>query len=93
MKQPLRSVSSSEPAGSVYGMMPQAMAYGVPQPTSTAVNAIPQRRQASANYDFIVPEDERAADPLERWKGYPIFTWGLGGTVVTSFPKQIPRAP
>ncbi|EMD87446.1 hypothetical protein COCC4DRAFT_165611 [Bipolaris maydis ATCC 48331] len=46
---------------------------------------------ASVNYDFIVPEDERAADPLERWKGYPIFTWGLGGTVVTSFPKQIPR--
>ncbi|USP80886.1 uncharacterized protein yc1106_08160 [Curvularia clavata] len=91
MKQPPRSMSSTDLAGSVYGMMPQTMTYGAPQSTSSAVNVIPQRRQMSAAYDFIVPEDERAADPLERWKGHPIFTWGLGGTVVTSFPKQIPR--
>jgi hypothetical protein len=45
------------------------------------------------SHDFacIPPVDERASDQLERWKGYPIFKWGLGGTVVTSFPKQIPR--
>jgi hypothetical protein len=52
---------------------------------------IPHRRQASLVYDCIAPEDERAMDPLERYKGHPIFVWGLGGTVVTSFPKQIPR--
>ena len=91
MKQPLRNVSSSELGGSMFGIMPQAMTYGPSQSASSTVNVIPHRQQASVNYDFIVPEDERAADLLERWKGYPIFTWGLGGTVVTSFPKQIPR--
>jgi hypothetical protein len=71
--------------------MSSTASYG-PQPTtSSTVNAIPHRRQASLTYEFIVPEDERAADPLQRWKGHPVFTWGLGGTVVTSFPKQIPR--
>jgi hypothetical protein len=58
---------------------------------STSRNIIPHRRQASLVYECIVPEDERAMDPLERYKGHPIFVWGLGGTVVTSFPKQIPR--
>jgi hypothetical protein len=45
----------------------------------------------SHDFDYITPQDERASDPLQRWKGHPVFTWGLGGTVVTSFPKQIPR--
>jgi hypothetical protein len=58
---------------------------------STSKNMIPHRRQASLVYEYIAPEDERAMDPLERYKGHPIFVWGLGGTVVTSFPKQIPR--
>jgi hypothetical protein len=30
-------------------------------------------------------------DPLERWKGCPIISFGFGGAIVTSFPKQIPR--
>ncbi|EOA88484.1 uncharacterized protein SETTUDRAFT_168364 [Exserohilum turcica Et28A] len=72
-------------------MMPQAMTYGALQSTSSTLNVIPQRRQVSTNYDFIAPDDERVTDPLERWKGCPVFTWGLGGTVVTSFPTQIPR--
>jgi hypothetical protein len=58
---------------------------------STSTNVIPHRRQPSLTYDCIVPEDERATDPLQRWRGHPVYTWGLGGTVVTSFPKQIPR--
>jgi hypothetical protein len=91
MKQPLRSVSTSEHAGAAYGMMPPPANYGTQFTSSGSTNIIPHRRQPSLNYDFIVPEDERATDPLERWKGHPVFTWGLGGTVVTSFPKQIPR--
>ncbi|KAE8844009.1 hypothetical protein PTNB73_08414 [Pyrenophora teres f. teres] len=89
MKQPARSLSTSEHGG--YGMMPPTMGYGTSLAVSNTANVIPQRRQVSATYDFIVPEDERATDPLERWKGHPVFTWGLGGNVVTSFPKQIPR--
>ena len=48
------------------------------------------RRQPTMLRDlpFAVPQDERAQDPLERWKGHPIFKWSASGTVVHSFPKQ-----
>jgi hypothetical protein len=74
----------------VYGL---PVVSGLPAPGTAqgAVNVIPHRRQVSHDFDYIPPTDERVSDQLERWKGYPIFTWGLGGTVVTSFPKQIPR--
>lgn len=55
--------------------------------------AIPQARLFSQRFDFIRPSDGREKDPLERWKGSPIFTFGFGGTSVSSFPKQIPRYP
>lgn len=55
--------------------------------------AIPQARSFSQRFDFIRPSDGREKDPLERWKGSPIFTFGFGGTSVSSFPKQIPRYP
>ncbi|KAF2085814.1 hypothetical protein K490DRAFT_45813, partial [Saccharata proteae CBS 121410] len=51
----------------------------------------PHRRTFSRDISFVQPSDELGQDPLERWKGYPIFKWGLGGTILTSFPKQIPR--
>lgn len=41
--------------------------------------------------NYIMPNDGREHDPLERWKGCPIFNFGFGGTVITSFPKQVPR--
>lgn len=41
--------------------------------------------------NMIPPTDGREHDPLERWKGTPLITWGVGGTIVTSFPKIIPR--
>jgi hypothetical protein len=48
------------------------------------------RRQPTMLRDlpFAVPQDERAQDPLERWKGHPIFTWSASGTIIHSFPKQ-----
>lgn len=46
------------------------------------------RRQFSRDLSFAVPQDERAQDPLERWKGHPIFTWSPSGAIVHSFPKQ-----
>ena len=72
-------------------MMSPPAAHPAQAATQTLMNAIPHRSQASLDYECIPPADERAADPLQQWKGHPIFTWGLGGTVVTSFPKQIPR--
>ncbi|KAF2280495.1 uncharacterized protein EI97DRAFT_430204 [Westerdykella ornata] len=74
----------------VYGV-PPTQGFGAPLASQRNINVIPHRRQISHDFAYIPPQDERSADPLERWKGYPIFKWGLGGTAVTSFPKQIPR--
>jgi hypothetical protein len=41
--------------------------------------------------EFIPPTDGQQLDPLERWKGAPIFRFGFGGAVISSFPKHIPR--
>ncbi|KAF1937274.1 hypothetical protein EJ02DRAFT_412656 [Clathrospora elynae] len=91
MKSPVRSLSTTDHLGAAYGLMSASVTYGALPAASSMANIIPHRRQASLNYDYIVPEDERATDPLQRWKGHPVFAWGLGGTVVTVFPKQIPR--
>lgn len=41
--------------------------------------------------DFIEPMGDQAHDNLQRWKGAPIFKFGFGGTVLSTFPKHIPR--
>ncbi|TFB04455.1 COPII coat assembly protein sec16 [Trichoderma ghanense] len=41
--------------------------------------------------NMIAPTDGREHDLLQRWQGVPIISWGVGGVVVTSFPKSIPR--
>ncbi|KAJ5887676.1 hypothetical protein N7495_007717 [Penicillium taxi] len=48
-------------------------------------------RGVSQKLDFIAPVDGQELDPLERWKGAPIFKFGFGGAVVSCFPKLIPR--
>lgn len=45
----------------------------------------------SQTSEYIKPTDGRENDPLERWKGCPLFAFGFGGTVVTSFPKRVQR--
>ncbi|GKT40740.1 COPII coat assembly protein sec16 [Colletotrichum spaethianum] len=40
---------------------------------------------------MVAPTDGRENDPLQRWKGAPIISWGVGGTIITSFPKNVPR--
>ena len=45
----------------------------------------------SDGFNYIRPADGRELDPLDRWKGCPLFSFGFGGAIVTSFPKQIPR--
>ncbi|RDL35385.1 uncharacterized protein BP5553_07316 [Venustampulla echinocandica] len=48
-------------------------------------------RGFSQGLDYVAPSDGREHDPLQRWKGAPIIAWGVGGTIVTSFPKDVPR--
>ncbi|ODH52657.1 hypothetical protein GX48_01142 [Paracoccidioides brasiliensis] len=56
-----------------------------PQPQSLIKEAF------TPQLDFIYPTDGQELDPLERWKGAPIFKFGFGGVIASSFPKHIPR--
>ena len=48
-------------------------------------------RAPSATVTFIVPTDGQQHDPLNRWQGAPIFRFGFGANLVTSFPQRVPR--
>lgn len=56
----------------------------------TKAPVLAHRRQFSRELSFAVPSDDRAADPLERWKGHPIMHFSPSGFVSTSFPRQTP---
>ncbi|RVX68076.1 hypothetical protein B0A52_08215 [Exophiala mesophila] len=76
-----------------------ASAYGQSAPVGpsaqSGLNTLhrPQYRTASsvAEMDFVRPVDDSQFDPLERWKGAPLYRFGFGGAVATSFPKHVPR--
>lgn len=65
-----------------------ATAVSAPQPNRAF---LAHRRDVSRDLNFVKPGDGHSHDSLERWKGHPIFHWGVGGSAVTCFPKQIPR--
>ncbi|KAL4872088.1 Sec23-binding domain of Sec16-domain-containing protein [Aspergillus spectabilis] len=48
-------------------------------------------RAISQSLDFIPPTDGLELDPLQRWKGAPIVKFGFGGSILSCFPKHIPR--
>ncbi|KAL1643965.1 vesicle coat component [Diplodia intermedia] len=99
MKGPLLSMAQIERPASTNGVTPPSATaspytpFAAGAPTSQP-GAMPQQRRSralSVALDYVKPTDETANDPLERWKGAPIFNWGVGGTILTSFPKDIPR--
>lgn len=93
---PQRPKTQSPPT--VMKMPRYASAQAVPRPSSAAGSGAPtsrpaflaHRRQFSREFIFAAPQDERVQDPLERWKGHPIFRWGESGGILSSFPKQTP---
>lgn len=73
-----------------------ASAHGTTAPMRAFSQMEPSRMQAQSRVipeqiDFIQPNDESRTDPLQRWKGAPVFRFGFGGTVISSFPKHVPR--
>ncbi|KAF2858628.1 hypothetical protein K470DRAFT_259624 [Piedraia hortae CBS 480.64] len=60
--------------------------------TATTVTKAPasHKRRPSRPINFIPPADERGEDPLQRWKGQPIFSWNSTGMIVHTFPKYTP---
>lgn len=86
MKGPLRTATQFDPPTTASDVTSPTMIHQ----QDTRQKLHPARRQFSADLSFTVPQDERAADGLERWKGSPILRWSPSGTLVTSFPKQAP---
>ncbi|KAJ5768966.1 hypothetical protein N7520_003525 [Penicillium odoratum] len=76
-----------------------ASVHGSSSPTKTVNPYAPQQAasraraasRASQQLEFIAPTDGQEQDPLQRWKGAPIFKFGFGGAVVSCFPKHVPR--
>ena len=100
---PRRSQSQSPEAGKHKPGLPQSTQNQYQRPASVNDHiSLPsaeirpnQTRQREMTFikglKYIKPSDGREIDPLERWKGCPIITFGFGGTIVTNFPKQVPR--
>jgi hypothetical protein len=75
-KRPASVETPTSPRGNA-NSMPNLSA-GRPRGFSQAVN-------------YIAPIDGREHDQMQRWKGAPVLVWGVGGTLITSFPKDVPR--
>ncbi|KAL4818311.1 Sec23-binding domain of Sec16-domain-containing protein [Aspergillus spinulosporus] len=87
---PRLSVPSADP------LKRPASVHAPSSPTKTSHAYAPMQtpshiRTVSQSLEFIPPSDGQELDPLQRWKGAPIFKFGFGGTVLSSFPKHVPR--
>ena len=100
-QSPGKQVSYAQP-----GLSPSKAPYprsaSVLEPTSPRMGDSPPRvtlpakatrhsRGFSQSLNFILPNDGREHDPLQRWRGCPIFHFGFGGAAVSCFPRQVPR--
>ena len=85
---PVRSQSPYQRSASVNAQMSRLI---IETAAPGSRQAKVRNRTLSKDVNYIKPSDGREMDYLDRWKGCPIFTFGFGGSIVTSFPKQIPR--
>ena len=67
---------------------PRSHSGTAPMPT---ISSQSHPRGFSQGLNYIAPTDGREHDPMQRWRGAPVFAWGVGGTIITSFPKDVPR--
>ncbi|EPE02287.1 copii coat assembly protein sec16 [Ophiostoma piceae UAMH 11346] len=85
----------SQSPGSVYGNRAAQTTDQSRRPSSShqsiPVPVVTRPRAPSQSLNLVPPSDGTETDPLQRWKGVPIFTWGPGGAFVSSFPQDIPR--
>lgn len=83
-----RPLSAHDPSSpSIASMMSPPTV--VPAPAPAPSNR--PRGMSQKLLNMVPPTDGRENDPLQRWKGCPLLSWGSGGMVVTSFPVNVPR--
>ncbi|OAX84958.1 hypothetical protein ACJ72_00660 [Emergomyces africanus] len=98
LRQPRRSQTQS-PSRLQYEPIPSSAPEPFQRPASahnpvTSLQAQPHqviKESPNVELDFIYPTDGHELDPLQRWKGAPIFKFGFGGVIASSFPKRTPR--
>ncbi|KAI1772826.1 Sec23-binding domain of Sec16-domain-containing protein [Hypoxylon cercidicola] len=98
--------SQTQSPGALYGNRASGNSIdSVPRPSSvqgaTSPREVPnvdavrpmvvRARGMSQHLNLVPPTDGRELDPLKRWRGSPVISWGVGGTFVTSFPTDVPR--
>lgn len=91
-----KAVESAPRPSSVHDAAPprSALYSAAPAPVANPASTSPvtsRARTFSHNLNLIAPTDGRENDPLQRWRGAPLISWGVGGTIVTMFPKDVPR--
>ncbi|KAI1126036.1 Sec23-binding domain of Sec16-domain-containing protein [Nemania abortiva] len=97
--------SQTQSPGSVYGnrgvskpIEPAPRPSSAHGPTSPQSVTSPQTshptvrtRGMSQSLNLVPPKNGQELDPLQRWRGAPVFAWGIGGLFVSTFPKDVPR--
>lgn len=94
LRSPIKASEMIPRPSSAYGPSPASIANvmspnGVAAAPTPAVSGRP--RGLSQKLNLIPPTDGREHDPLQRWRGCPLISWGSGGMIVTSFPVDVPR--
>lgn len=92
LKQPkLAQVAERSVSAYITPVQTQQTPMVTQMPGENIIQAPPARQSIAPNAAFVMPQDERMHDPLQRWKGAPILRWGSGGQIVSSFPTHVPR--
>ncbi|KAK7728031.1 vesicle coat component [Diaporthe eres] len=94
LRSPIKASEMVPRPSSAYSPSPASIANimspnGVTSGPTPAVSGRP--RGMSQKLNLIPPTDGREHDPLQRWRGCPLISWGSGGMIVTSFPVDVPR--
>ncbi|KAF4586062.1 COPII coat assembly protein sec16 [Ophiocordyceps camponoti-floridani] len=82
----MRPLDPSARPSTAHALSPPA-----PVPLQPAYVPFTRTRGQSLTTNMMPPSDGRENDALQRWRGTPLLTWGVGGTMVTSFPRSIAR--
>lgn len=90
LRSPIKASETVGRPSSAQGHALPTLASALSRPDPAPVTTT-RPRGFSQKLNLIPPTDGREQDILQRWKGVPLISWGVGGNLVTSFPVDVPR--
>ncbi|KAJ4389349.1 vesicle coat component [Gnomoniopsis smithogilvyi] len=90
LRSPIKASETVGRPSSAHGQAIPTLASALSHPDPAPMTAT-RPRGFSQKLNLIPPTDGRELDILQRWKGVPLISWGVGGNLVTSFPVDVPR--